>query len=374
MELGVSSMAPRRNAKKTEWALPIRIPTKSASRQHAASWLELAAKCAPSRRDRDGSRDGCVVIANLGLLRRMIPTAGAILVAVSLYFVGHQLWQHRAQMGAWRPAGDDLAWLAACCVAYAGACLVLSTNWRALLEGFGDVPPVGMVCHSIYAKSQLAKYLPGNVLQIAGRHIMGREIGLSHGALVLATAYEILGLVVSSGALAIAGFMLAGMAGQPAVALSAGLLILGGVGFGLSGDHLVRWLSRRYASESAIHTAARRRLLIILAGYLLFFIVTGAVLLVLVANVIGASMPELDLTRSGIILMSVATGWIAGYITPGAPAGIGVREAVIALSLTPLLQRPDALLAALLFRATTVVGDVLFFTLVSAAGLRERRL
>ena len=48
-------------------------------------------------------------------------------------------------------------------------------------------------------------------------------------------------------------------------------------------------------------------------------------------------------------------------MTPGAPAGIGVREAVIVVLLSPLVGGSVAALSALLYRLVTVSGDVVFY-------------
>jgi uncharacterized membrane protein YbhN (UPF0104 family) len=53
--------------------------------------------------------------------------------------------------------------------------------------------------------------------------------------------------------------------------------------------------------------------------------------------------------------------WLAGSVTPGAPAGIGVRELVLLFLLKGLVLESDLLLAVLLSRVVTVAGDVLFF-------------
>ena len=49
--------------------------------------------------------------------------------------------------------------------------------------------------------------------------------------------------------------------------------------------------------------------------------------------------------------------WMAGYLVPGAPGGLGVREAVLLLGLAPTVGEPSALAAALSYRMVTVVAD-----------------
>ena len=63
--------------------------------------------------------------------------------------------------------------------------------------------------------------------------------------------------------------------------------------------------------------------------------------------------------------------WLAGLLTPGAPAGIGVRELVLVLLLKGIVPEAELLLAVLLSRLVTVGGDLLFYLVAMAipAGL-----
>ena len=53
--------------------------------------------------------------------------------------------------------------------------------------------------------------------------------------------------------------------------------------------------------------------------------------------------------------------WLIGAITPGAPAGIGIREVVMFALLQPIVGETELLLAIVLSRAITAAGDVLFY-------------
>ena len=55
--------------------------------------------------------------------------------------------------------------------------------------------------------------------------------------------------------------------------------------------------------------------------------------------------------------------WLAGLVTPGAPAGIGVREIVMYALLHTLISQSDLLTAIVLARIVTVAGDLLFYLL-----------
>jgi hypothetical protein len=96
------------------------------------------------------------------------------------------------------------------------------------------------------------------------------------------------------------------------------------------------------------------------ALYVLFFLVTGTLLAVLVTTVAGG---PINIRLFGVVITIFSCSWIAGYVTPGAPGGIGVREAIIIFSLAGLVGEAQATLVALLFRCITVGGDVIFYLL-----------
>jgi hypothetical protein len=56
-----------------------------------------------------------------------------------------------------------------------------------------------------------------------------------------------------------------------------------------------------------------------------------------------------------------AVAWFLGLITPGAPAGMGVRETVITTMLKGSLSPSDAFAVAILFRIATTVADLFLF-------------
>ena len=64
-----------------------------------------------------------------------------------------------------------------------------------------------------------------------------------------------------------------------------------------------------------------------------------------------------------------ATAWLIGFLVPGAPAGLGIREALLLTGLGILYGAGSAAMGAVLLRAVTVAGDGLAF----AAGLLMRR-
>ena len=56
-----------------------------------------------------------------------------------------------------------------------------------------------------------------------------------------------------------------------------------------------------------------------------------------------------------------AISWFLGTVTPGAPAGVGVRESVIILLLSVHIGAQASILVSLLMRMVTLLADVVFY-------------
>jgi hypothetical protein len=86
------------------------------------------------------------------------------------------------------------------------------------------------------------------------------------------------------------------------------------------------------------------------------------VLAVAVGAPAGESLP--------LCLGGVALAMTVGFLVVVAPSGIGVREAVIVASLSPVLDRPEALAVALLARLLFTLADLLAAAVVVPVRVR----
>jgi uncharacterized membrane protein YbhN (UPF0104 family) len=64
------------------------------------------------------------------------------------------------------------------------------------------------------------------------------------------------------------------------------------------------------------------------------------------------------------LLISVfALAWVVGFITPGAPGGLGVREALMVLMLAPAYTAASASVLVIALRIATTLGDALILVI-----------
>jgi hypothetical protein len=112
---------------------------------------------------------------------------------------------------------------------------------------------------------------------------------------------------------------------------------------------LAGWIRRHPGRGTALAQA--------LLLYLGIFGLYGLAAHLLLRTVLGQPLGPSLLALTG----AFAAAWIGGFFTPGAPAGLGVREALLVGLLTPQLGPEAALGLAVAFRLVTTLGDAVGF-------------
>jgi glycosyltransferase 2 family protein len=210
-----------------------------------------------------------------------------------------------------------------------------------------------------YGTTQFGKYLPGNVGQYLGRHVMLSRLGLSHAVLVACALAEA-GLLVCAALVWGAPLMNHYIPGLPTATwlVTLPVLFLASVALFSISHSRIGWLGRH------IPVFAPGGLFVALSLYLLFFLTMALTLQVV------ASSPDMQVAQLSAV---AALSWAAGYLVIGAPAGLGVREAVFLALLHGRMPEDQILLMAGAFRIATFGGDLLVFLLALPLNARLSR-
>jgi hypothetical protein len=126
-------------------------------------------------------------------LRRL---AWRISLAALTLVVWKIIEQHQA-FSAWRPSPAQWLGLLGFALVYGVGGFLLSTAWGLILSYLGVSQIRQRQVHRIYGTSQIAKYLPGNLFHIVGRHVAGRSLGIGHWELTASTVLELTSLTTS---------------------------------------------------------------------------------------------------------------------------------------------------------------------------------
>jgi hypothetical protein len=244
--------------------------------------------------------------------------------------------------------GQIFAILALSSLAYGAMVALLALIWSGFAADSRPASGSAARLFPAYLTSQFAKYIPGNIFQFAARHAMGRQLGLDHASLGFAAVAEASLLVGAAVAIVIAQGQTALQTFFPKLPhipnWSAGVLLLGCVAvWSAPLPRIARWLPRYPWQKVSVA----------ILGYLLFFALFGLIFYVILHR---TTPLQPDITR---VVTHGSLAWLVGFVVPGAPAGAGMREAVLALAAGEQGRTSAVLTAILLFRLVTLIGDFL---------------
>lgn len=241
--------------------------------------------------------------------------------------------------------------------------------WQSITNRLQNSNVSFIAAYKIWMQSNIGKYLPGNIFHLVGRYALSRQEGLNSGSafsgivgevILLAFAAVLLGLPpLVSGTLSIPLDVLA-IPSLPninlrsnfiyfTIALLSAYLFFKGVRLVIKKNSLnLKNLINRSRAIVRISTLP-------LLCYIVIFAIAGiAAQLVLTGG--GQSSSQIDTT---ILISAYSLSFIVGFLVPGAPGGIGVRELVLVTLITPLVGFTDAFNLAIALRICSLIADFL---------------
>ncbi len=300
---------------------------------------------------------------------RALGSAAALIVtALFVWYVMRSLRGHDLSVYATPRAVLGIV-LAA--ILWACGAPLLALAWNEMLVGLG-VKRSRRELFGIVGITQFAKYVPGNVAQYIGRVGMSLARGIPARPLAVTLILETLLVIaaavvvgVGAGALSEVGLQsVRNHAGQ--LALISAVLVLASVGL-LVLRRLAPALLRRFAPRYApaldgMLLPPQTSLVRAFALYCGMYVVMGIGLILLAQLLLPGSPREYWL-----LIAVFALAWVVGFMTPGAPGGLGVREGLMLLMLAPVFTAASTGVLVIALRIATTLGDVIILAAGSLA-------
>lgn len=297
-------------------------------------------------------------------MQRLAKWASVVVLTIAaVYFFGAAS-QHFGNMPSIR--WDLTAWLAmgatVLCMLANLVCGALM--WMALLRDQGVRLPLA-TAFPIVGMAQVAKYLPGNVGHLVGQVTLASAAGVPIGVSITTMLISTLWLVATGLAMGGAGLLIfldaTAVLDMPIPNTS--LMALLGLTVAIS-PWLAVWLlnrflpglSRRLGSGRLVALPRFGTAVAVAGGFILCFFIFGVMLKVQATYLFGV-------TEGSILTFTLmfTSAWIAGYLLPGAPGGLGVREALVVALLGSVVGTGTAVGLSITMRLATVLGDGLAF-------------
>ncbi|MFC3194860.1 lysylphosphatidylglycerol synthase domain-containing protein [Marinicella sediminis] len=260
-------------------------------------------------------------------------------VVLSVYYIGLVVAQnltaiHNTTVPDWYLLSGVLG---GSVMLYVMAMIALMNGWLYLSQ-----PEDKKTMAMIYFKSQLLKYTPGNVMHFVYRHLHSKNTGISHQRLIKATISETV-ILISLALLLTTPLLLWGYQHELLLGLPVTLIVL-----------IILVLVATFQIHQFISLKVSTWLHVNLV-YCLYFMLMGMVCFLIAQS--------LNFSHQPLITVSAlyAAAWVAGYVVPGAPGGLGVREAAFVLLSNGIYTPHEALILIALIRLIAVAGEAICY-------------
>lgn len=283
-----------------------------------------------------------------------------ILVAI-LVFLGQTFRNHTQEVTAIRIDRPGWAWLAISLGITLLAHIWAGWVWGWILQEL-EQPVDGGWATQTYLKTNIAKYLPSNLLHLYGRTVAATAVGVPLGAATLSVLLE--ALLLAAAAL-ITALSTTGEAGSgQLLGLGAVLIAIHPRLLNLVIQGLIRFKSQRNPRDNSTRLepptwSIKRYPLRPLLGELGFLGLRSGGFVLSVAALTPVSSQAVPL-----LVGAFSIGWLLGFITPGAPGGLGVFEVTVLTLLKSSQAGQDfspglALSAVALYRLVSTLAEAI---------------
>ena len=260
-------------------------------------------------------------------------------------------------------------WIGAATVVVLLSFAVLIEGWRRVL-GAWDSPLPFRQAARIWFLSSLGKYVPGNVWSLTAMGVLARGRGISGiAAAGSSIIMQAVSLVTGAAIVMVTG---ARLLGQP-VLVGASVVILIGVLFSAPRflPPLTVWIGSAIGRDVAPPSVPARSIWTAATANILSWLLYGFAFQLFVRGLLGVAPGEI----SRYIAVYTAA-YILGFISPIAPAGLGVREFTLAAFMTQLglANEADAALIAIAARLWLTIVELVPSGFYVAAGATRKSL
>ena len=245
------------------------------------------------------------------------------------------------------------------CCGYAVFPCVSAYTWKLAVEVASKQKMSSGDAVRIYVRANIAKYLPGNVMQYVERNLVGARYGWAHKHLALGSVLEVI-FVIAIPACILLAFKSSGLWQLPDAYSLGGISTIAATALLFTALAVGLWVYFRARGVARQLAVAILKTTVLAVGSMLLYTVFFYVVAV---YLFGVDLREADFVN---VACSLTVAGYAGLLTPGVPGGIGVKESLSVVLLSAYGYDKAALVVVLIFsRALSVIGEVLAFALVA---------
>lgn len=242
--------------------------------------------------------------------------------------------------------------------------------WLHYVEVLGEKKLRYFEVQVVYLKANILKYVPGNVFQYIGRNELAINCGIGHADVALATVLDVVTMIFTSLLIScvLISEQVAGYIGSSLGEL--GIYALVFVAICVAGIMFLRRMNNRigrYIRKCMGVLCTSRGIAKAVYSVVYYVVIDGVgpvMFYVMLTQVLGTSI---DLKQFYVLAGVYLFSFVAGFVTPGASGGIGIREMVMIVLAGNIIPEDTILLAVVLLRIISVASDFISFLYAKVA-------
>lgn len=294
-------------------------------------------------------------------MKKNIKIAGNVVMVAALVFVVKKLMDMDVSPSQFR-SGRVLTALIAGIIIQTFIIIYSSIPWLLFTRSLSGVKIPFSSAMPVYTRSNIYKYLPGNVFQYVGRNQLAADMHISHVDVACATILDILFSVAWAGIFSV--ILLGTRIAELLEKYGRDLVLVGAAGIVLAAALIIvlrmrfREKFRDYISRysKAFEKGRRGQLIGGISYYFANYAVSAAMYYICMSLIV----PDAGLREQIVLTGAFMFAWIVGFVTPGAPGGIGIREGVM-IFVSGDRYSDRIILFVLVMRISSVIADVAAF-------------
>jgi glycosyltransferase 2 family protein len=286
-----------------------------------------------------------------------------LVLGATLWFIASALRQNWQDVQSLRLRESGWSWLGMGLGITLLAHIWTGWVWNWILRELGQSTS-GLWGIRVYLTTNIAKYLPGNVWHLYGRVMAAKQAGVSASAATLSVLLE--PLLMAAAALIIT--LTNAQRNWPLQLLCLVLVLVAIHPRALNPLlKLARQVKGQAPDQSSDPLQVRRYPLLPLLGEIGFVGLRGVGFLLTVW-----ALAPVKLEQFPVLFSAFSLAWVTGLVIPGAPGGIGVFEATALALLSPQFPTSLVLGSVVLYRAISLLAELIGAVLASLAGRKRR--
>lgn len=232
--------------------------------------------------------------------------------------------------------------------------------WLRFVEIFSGKKIPFAVAMTVYTKANMYKYIPGNVFQYVGRNKLALDMDISHVDVACSTILDVVCGIIPLGIISLCmlgdyfftvmsdywdNIVMVLLIGAVIIVILTGIFFI----FRKNFEGYLRKYKTVFSKEN------RGKFFSAVVYYVAITLFSVGI------NFLTAYFifdPSITLRQLIMVTGAYTFAFILGYITPGAPGGIGIRESVMLLVCSGTFEE-SVLVYVLLYRLSSIITDIL---------------